>query len=299
MSKKIKEIIVRWTSSLTEITDSEHEAEFELRQLLAFVIKKKKINYFDFDIELEDEQIKKFEELILKRMNHEPIQYIIGEWEFMGLPFYVSRSVLIPRQDSELLAEIAISFIKKRKYSSLLDLCTGSGCVGVSISKRTSIPAVLGDISSNALEIAKKNVELNDAQCSIVLTDMFDEINGSFDVITINPPYIKSSLCHSLQKEVLCEPLLALDGGNDGLDFYRRISDEFQDYLNSEGVLMMEIGFDQAEAVSSIFKDKGVITVYKDISNNDRVISVEMSLTEGEENADKIESNEATLRAAW
>ncbi len=295
MSEKIRQVIERWTPSLSEITNSKHEAEFELRQLLAFVIGRKKLSFFDLDLELKDEQIKTFEALMLRRMNHEPIQYIIGEWEFMSLPFYVDKNVLIPRQDSELLAEIAIAFIKNRNYKSLLDLCTGSGCVGISASKMTSVYAMLGDISSNALKVAKKNVELNNVECSIVLTDMFDEIDGRFDVITINPPYIKSSLCHSLQKEVLCEPLIALDGGNDGLDFYHRISDSFSDYLNPNGVLLMEIGFDQAEAVSSIFKDKGIINVYKDILNNDRVVSVELSFKEGEENADKIESNETTL----
>lgn len=274
MSENIRQIIERWTPSLSEITDSKHEAEFELRQLLAFVIGRKKINFFDLDIELENEQLKYFEVLMLRRMNREPIQYIVGEWEFMGLPFYVNQNVLIPRQDSELLAEIAISFIKKRKYKSLLDLCTGSGCIGISVSKMTSVNAVLGDISSDALKIAKKNIELNNTECNIVLTDMFSGINNSYDVITVNPPYIKSSLCRTLQKEVLYEPLLALDGGDDGLSFYRRIANAFQNYLNPGGVLLMEIGFDQAEAVSSIFSDKGIINVYKDILNNDRVISI-------------------------
>ena len=212
------------------------------------------------------------------RLRHEriPLQHITGEQEFMGLSFRVNEHVLIPRQDTETLAEIAEHFIKNRSYASMLDICTGSGCIGISIAKRTGISAVLSDISIPALHVAKKNAELNGVCCSIIESDLFENIGGCFDIITANPPYIETDVCESLQPEVRMEPRLALDGGDDGLKFYRRISDEFAEQLNRGGTLLMEIGFDQGESVPELFASIGRVKVHKDICGNDRVVSVEL-----------------------
>lgn len=261
---------------LAFVTGDEREADFELRQMLSYVLKADRIGYSELQTQLDEEQSRELSEMISRRLGHEPLQYILGKWEFMGLPFFVNENVLIPRQDTETLAEIAEHFIKSRSYASMLDICTGSGCIGISIAKRTGISAVLSDISIPALHVAKKNAELNGVCCSIIESDLFENIGGSFDIITANPPYIETGVCESLQPEVRMEPRLALDGGDDGLKFYRRISDEFAEHLNRGGTLLMEIGFDQGESVPELFASIGRVKVHKDICGNDRVVSVEL-----------------------
>nr|MDY5756582.1 peptide chain release factor N(5)-glutamine methyltransferase [Eubacteriales bacterium] len=261
---------------LALVTGDEREAEFELRQMLSYVLKADRIGFSELQTQLDEEQSRELSEMISRRLGHEPLQYILGKWEFMGLPFFVNENVLIPRQDTETLAEIAEHFIKSRSYASMLDICTGSGCIGISIAKRTGISAVLSDISIPALHVAKKNAELNGVCCSIIESDLFENIGGCFDIITANPPYIETDVCENLQPEVRMEPRLALDGGGDGLKFYRRISDEFAEHLNRGGTLLMEIGFDQGESVPELFASIGRVKVHKDICGNDRVVSVEL-----------------------
>ncbi len=278
MSESIRNFIADRRSELAEIMGDEHEAEFELRLMLAHVLKVSKISFFDMNSELHDSDLKSLSSMIMRRLNHEPLQYILGEWEFMGQRFYVDENVLIPRQDTETLAEIAETIINKRGFKSLLDICTGSGCIGISVAKRTGIAAALSDISVSALKTAKRNALLNDVSCAIVKSDLFREIDGRFDVITANPPYIESSVCNSLQPEVQFEPRIALDGGDDGLKYYHRIREDFAAHLTPNGILIMEIGYNQGKSVPALFEGLGRVNVYKDLCGNERVVTVEMRM---------------------
>lgn len=276
MSESIRSFIVSRRSELAESLGDEHGAEFELRLMLAHVLKVSKISFFDMNSELHDSDLKCLNSMVMRRLAHEPLQYILGEWEFMGQRFYVNENVLIPRQDTETLVEIAESTINKYGFRSLLDICTGSGCIGISVAKRTGIAATLSDISVSALKTAERNALLNDVPFAIVKSDMFRDIVGRFDVITANPPYIESSICNSLQKEVQFEPRIALDGGDDGLKYYRIIRKDFMTHLMPNGILIMEIGYNQGESVPALFADLGEVNVYKDLCGNDRVVTVKL-----------------------
>ena len=209
-----------------------------------------------------------------------PVQYITGQTKFCGLDFIVNEDVLIPRPETELLVEtvMAVSKCQGVKVSRMLDLCTGSGCIAISLTK--SIPEckiVASDISEAALDIARLNAEKNGVCDNIkfIQSDLFNNIIGKFDIIASNPPYIAGYEFKSLQKEVLMEPHIALDGGKDGLDFYRRIISEAARHLNRGGYLIMEIGFGQKESVAEIIKNSNeleLLEVKKDFSGIDRVI---------------------------
>ncbi len=230
------------------------------------------------DRELSEDDEKRYFEYISRRQKREPVAYILGFWEFMGLKFKVTRDVLIPEQDSEFLVEEAL--VHCEDGFKILDLCTGSGCIALSVLNYTNdTKAVCTDISDKALEIASLNAcELGlDERAEFVKTDIFPEGEcGKFDIIVSNPPYIESRVIETLEPEVRdFEPRLALDGSDDGLLFYRTIADRAADYLFSSGYLIMEIGYNQAEAVKNILEQKGVfheIEVVKDFSGNDRVI---------------------------
>lgn len=209
----------------------------------------------------------RLEELVSRRKSGEPLQYILGKWEFMGLPFYTRPCALIPRQDTETLCEEALSIGGK----TLLDLCCGTGCIGVSLAKLGGFEVTFADISPDCLALARENAALNGVAGSFVLTDMFGNISGSYDMICVNPPYIPTSELASLQAEVKREPALALDGGADGLDFYRRISRDYAAHLNPGGALLMEVGAGQAEDVAEMFPKAEII---KDICGIKRVVAV-------------------------
>lgn len=209
----------------------------------------------------------KLEELVSRRKSGEPLQYILGKWEFMGLPFYTRPCALIPRQDTETLCEEALSIGGK----TLLDLCCGTGCIGVSLAKLGGFEVTFGDISPDCLALARENAALNGVSGKFLLTDMFSDISDSFDLICVNPPYIPTSELASLQAEVKREPRLALDGGADGLDFYRRISRDYAAHLNPGGALLMEVGAGQAEDVAEMFPNAEII---KDICGIKRVVAV-------------------------
>lgn len=219
------------------------------------------------------EQIEIIGELLEKRLTGEPLQYVLGEWDFMGLPFYVDARALIPRQDTELLAETAIRLIGERGYLTCLDLCTGSGCVGISVTKQANIRMTASDISADALELAKENAELNETEVSFIQSDLFDRITGKFDLIVCNPPYLTLEDMQSLQKEVTFEPKLALYGGGDGLDYYRKIAWDYLRYLEPHGALLLEIGSTQAESAAALFGNQ--TTVFNDLNGNPRVLLVE------------------------
>lgn len=209
----------------------------------------------------------RLEELVSRRKSGEPLQYILGKWEFMGLLFYTRPCALIPRQDTETLCEEALSIGGK----TLLDLCCGTGCIGVSLARLGGFEVTFADISPDCLALARENAALNGVSGSFVLTDMFGNISGSYDMICVNPPYIPTSELASLQAEVKREPVLALDGGADGLDFYRRISWDYAAHLNPGGALLMEVGAGQAEDVAEMFPKAEII---KDICGIKRVVAV-------------------------
>ena len=209
----------------------------------------------------------RLEEMVSRRKSGEPLQYILGKWEFMGLPFYTRPCALIPRQDTETLCEEALAIGGR----TLLDLCCGTGCIGVSLAKLGGFEVTFGDISRDCIDLARENAALNGVAGSFVLTDMFGNISGSYDMICINPPYIPTSHLALLQAEVKREPALALDGGADGLDFYRRIARDYAAHLNPGGALLMEVGAGQAEDVAAMFPNAGRI---KDICGIERVVTV-------------------------
>lgn len=221
---------------------------------------------------------KEYEIAVQKRAEHIPLQYIIGEQEFMGLRFKVNSNVLIPRQDTETLVEQVLKIVKPGM--KVLDLCTGSGCVLISvlISVLKNAPELTGmgsDISKTALLVAKENAKLHEVDAEWVRSDLFDNITETFDVIMANPPYIPTGEILSLMPEVRdFEPENALDGGADGLDFYRKIAGQVKDYLNPGGYVYMEIGYDQGEAVSELMRNAGFteVEVIKDLARNDRVV---------------------------
>lgn len=217
---------------------------------------------------------KEYEIAVQKRAEHIPLQYIIGEQEFMGLRFKVNSNVLIPRQDTETLVEQVLKIVKPGM--KVLDLCTGSGCVLISVLKNAPELTGMGsDISKTALLVAKENAKLHEVDADWVRSDLFDNITETFDVIMANPPYIPTGEILSLMPEVRdFEPENALDGGADGLDFYRKIAGQVKDYLNPGGYVYMEIGYDQGEAVSELMRNAGFteVEVIKDLARNDRVV---------------------------
>jgi len=207
-----------------------------------------------------------------------PLQYVTNIQEFMKLDFYVDKNVLIPQPDTEILVEEIINLLndKIKKYN-ILDLCTGSGAIGVSVAKYINSFVTMSDISDKALEIAKKNAVNNGVanECKFILSNMFESIEGKFDVIVSNPPYIRTKIISSLDKEVQNEPHLALDGGEDGLHFYRIIAENAYKYLNENGILALEIGYDQKDEVIDLLKSVGKyndIYCKQDLAENDRVI---------------------------
>lgn len=224
---------------------------------------------------LTEEELKLYKEAISKRRAHIPLQHITGETDFMGLTFHVSEDVLIPRIDTEFLVEEALKLINDG--AEVLDMCSGSGCILLSLMKyKNDIRGVGADISDAALRLAKKNAEDLDVKDAVFIkSDLFSEIEGFFDLIISNPPYIKSEEISTLMEEVRChEPLTALDGGEDGMSFYRKIAESAKDHLISGGHLMVETGYDQGQAVGKIFEEEGYknIRVLRDYPGNERVV---------------------------
>ncbi len=213
-------------------------------------------------------------QLIQRRTEHVPLQYIIGSQEFMGLEFFVTPHVLIPRQDTELLVE---EVLKISDGKTVLDMCTGSGCIIISIAKLVKLKKAVGvDISDDALELAVRNADHQEVRVEFIRSNLFERVEGYYDVIVSNPPYIPTKVINTLMPEVKeHEPLLALDGREDGLFFYRRITADLKKHLCSKGSILFEIGHDQGEAVSRILEEEGFkdIMIKKDLSGLDRIVS--------------------------
>lgn len=232
------------------------------------------------DMILSNDQIEEYNKLINRRLLNEPIAYITNKSEFMGIDFYVNNNVLIPRPETETLVELVIDYIGENKNLTILDMCTGSGCIPISLSKYCNNLNILAlDISEDALNIAKKN----DISNSIYFfkSDMFKNIpkkyKNNLDIIISNPPYIETSVIDTLGENVKkYEPIIALDGKEDGLFFYREISNNAKYFLKPKGIIFLEIGYNQAQNVKNIFLNNGFsnISIKKDLSGLDRIVVV-------------------------
>ncbi len=258
--------------SLANIEDRRNDAWL----LLSMVCKMdRSFYYLHMEEDLPEEQLREYEIALKKRAEHVPLQYIVGETEFMGLKFKVNSNVLIPRQDTETLVEEALKVVKQGMR--ILDLCTGSGCIIISILHNvTDVEGYAIDISKQALNVAKENAKLNDVSVMFERSDLFDNVTGTFDIIVSNPPYIRTEEIVKLMPEVQTfEPMEALDGKEDGLYFYREIVAKCKDYLNPDGRILFEIGYDQGEDVSALLREAGFkdVQVIKDLAQNDRVVT--------------------------
>ena len=229
--------------------------------------------------EMEESCREQYEEAIRKRESRVPLQHITGVQEFMGYEFHVNEHVLIPRQDTEILVEEADRAADDTGAKRILDVCTGSGCILLSLLKMNENRTGTGsDLSEPALKMAEENrrlLEIPEERAAFVQSDLFERIEGTYDMIVSNPPYIRTEEIRKLQEEVrLHDPYGALDGKEDGLYFYRRIIRESRDYLLPGGYLMFEIGYDQAEDVGNLMSEAGYadITVKKDLAGLDRVV---------------------------
>lgn len=275
---KIKDLLLQGISILKE--DNIDDANIKARIILADLLDKNKeyLMIHDED-EIEDGLNKIFLEKIERLKKHEPLQYIINKQEFMGYEFYVDKNVLIPQPDTENLVEEIIYLSEKirKKELRILDMCTGSGAIAISISKLINNSLVYAsDISKKALKIAEENSSRNQANVLFFESDLFDQISElyKFDIIVSNPPYIETDTIKTLSEEVKNEPILALDGGKDGLDFYRKISKKAKNYLNKGGYLAFEIGYNQKIDVEKLLKENEYKNIYsrKDLSGNDRIV---------------------------
>lgn len=222
--------------------------------------------------EAEEEQYRKALE---QRAVHVPLQHLLGYQDFMGLRFQVNEHVLIPRQDTEILVEEAMRYL--HDGMRILDLCTGSGCILLSLLHYSNDCEGVGvDISQEALQVAAQNAELLGIKADFFKSDLYEKVTGKFDLLVSNPPYIERKVIPTLMEEVReYDPYIALDGGEDGLDFYRRIIGGAQDYLKRGGQILMEIGSGQAQAVSELLREAGFkeIDVCRDFAGLDRVVS--------------------------
>lgn len=305
---KIKELILKGIQNLKEnqIEDSNMKA----RILMQHVTQKSRNQLvIDMNEEISQEKEMIYFKYLEELIKGKPLQYITHHQEFMRLDFYVDENVLIPQQDTEVLVEETMKVIEtKRKMQTaeiaknkmtkekgepssvikILDLCTGSGSIAISLAKylqnneiAEDVEIIGIDISRQALEIAKKNAKTNGVEVKFIISNMFKQIKDDkemiFDIIVSNPPYIETNVINTLSKEVQNEPHLALDGGEDGLEFYKTIANEGYKFLKKDGYILVEIGYNQRENVTKLFEERkqyDTISCIKDLAENDRVIKV-------------------------
>ena len=273
---RIKDVYPIWLERLRRA--GMDAADFELDLLLeafCFISKKDRLLYPGR--ELSAEQIERLERLLSRREEGEPLQYLLGWWEFYGRRFRVGSGVLIPRQDTERLVELALRELEDIPSPQVADLCAGSGCIGLTVAcERPDAQVFLLEVSSQAVVYCKENREIWAPHCTLFQTDVLKGTQGlaGLDAVLSNPPYIPSADLSSLQREVRHEPSMALDGTADGLCFYREIPPLWRDALKPGGLLAFEIGYDQAQAVCALLKEACFegIRVEKDYGGNDRVV---------------------------
>lgn len=274
---KIKAVLDYAISELEYITDN---ARFESELLIEALTDYTRLDLIiNSNEEILDEKFELIKEKINKRKSGYPLQYILGSQEFMGLEFKVNENVLIPRQDTEILIETILEKKSEDEVVEILDIGTGSGAISISLAyflKNSKVTSV--DISEKAIEVAKENAKINDVEHRInfIKSDIFQNVDEKkrFGLIVSNPPYIPSKDIETLQSEVKdFEPMLALDGGDDGLDFYKIIIEQGVKYLAKFGILAFEVGHDQAQVIKSIMeKDYKNIEIYKDLPGIERVV---------------------------
>lgn len=287
--KKLKNIIAEYTEKLkTSSPTARLDVELLLSNVLGYDDRIQLI--MNYEKVLEENQFKKFIDLFEKRMNKMPMAYIFNEKEFMGFNFYVDENVLIPRPDTELIVEELIYHINKltpkNKDLKVLDMCVGSGAIIISSAKlindKDNVSLYAVDISKEALSISKKNaLNLNADNITFIQSDLFssknlDPLKGKLDIIVSNPPYIKEDIIESLESDVKnFEPMIALSGGQSGMDFYNKIIEDSREFLKLDGILIFESGHDQAEDIIFKMKECGFTDIYskKDIQGFDRMVA--------------------------
>ena len=269
------------------------DAEIKANMLLQYILKMNKIELLiNKDLEVSKTNIEKFNIYINQVSKGMPVQYLTNKQEFMKLNFYVDKNVLIPQPDTEILVEEALIKVQeienkqketylKSESIKILDLCTGTGAIGISLYKYgKNVEIYASDISKKAIEIAKRNAIANNANIEFILSDMFEQISMcDFDIIVSNPPYIKTDVIKKLSKEVQNEPHIALDGGNDGLNFYKIICSEAYKYVKNGGYIMVEIGYDQKDEVMELFnktRHYKEIQSIQDLGGNNRVVKAKV-----------------------
>lgn len=259
-------------------------SEYDAWLLLAYSFQTDKLKFLMNPLqEISEEGYEAYLDLIEKRSRHIPLQYLTGEQEFMGLSFLVREGVLIPRQDTEILV---LEALKVSEDMEVLDMCTGSGCIILSLAKLGKIKSGTGaDISPAALQIAHENAERLQADVKFLQSNIYSQIDGKYDIIISNPPYIPTGDIPELMEEVKDnEPSIALDGMEDGLYFYREICKGLQTHLNPKGYVFFEIGYNQGEAVRKLLEEAGMdtISIIKDLAGLDRVVTGRWNEKKGE-----------------
>lgn len=268
-------------SKLEDIGDPINVIYMAISHILSIPIFDLKLN--KNSIYLDNNQFGKLDDMVNKMVNENiPLQYLIGTVNIYKEEYIVTPAVLIPRSDTEILIETAIKYIEKYNLKNMLDICTGSGVVGISVSKNSSIEStILSDISEAAIEVTKQNILLNKVEnkCKTYLSDLFADIPflnlNKYDIIVGNPPYIESEVLKKLSDFVKNEPILALDGGESGLDIYIRIFNEAKNHLKNGSFVILEIGYNQAESIRNILinnPEYELLEIVKDINSKDRVV---------------------------
>ena len=260
------------------------DSKIKAKVLLKFVLQKNEqqlvASLYD-EVSLSNQE--KYLCFLQEILQGKPLQYITNNQEFMGLNFYVDENVLIPQPDTEILVQEVIKIteekLKEKSHIEILDLCTGSGAIAIALKHyfKDSVLVYGTDISKEAVQVAKKNAEANNSYVNFLVSDRFKSITKTFDIIVSNPPYIETNVIKNLTKDVRKEPHIALDGGKDGLEFYRVISNEGHKFLKEDGYILVEIGYKQKQSVIKIFGDKSMYEIMasvKDLASNDRVIIV-------------------------
>ncbi len=251
--------------------------QFEARQLVSHILGVSPAELrLGLDKAVDQNDLARLNSAVERRLNGEPLQYIMGWWEFYSLPFKVGPGVLIPRADTELLVDYALEYLKGRPSAKVADLCSGSGCIAIAVAKqRPDCNVSAFELSKDALEYLKFNNEYNCAGVNIIPCDITaDFCADKFDIILSNPPYIETDVIDELDAEVKNEPHMALDGGNDGLDFYRCITEKWVKNLKPGGALMVEVGINQHVAVAELFRHAGLENIgwKADLNGIERVI---------------------------
>lgn len=263
-----EKVVKLFTKNNIDVSDAEW--------LVAVTLSIKRSEVYQKNITVTEKQVEQVAKLALKRVEGEPLAYVLGNSDFYGFNFKVNSDVLIPRPETEELVNLALKYINVD--TSVLDMCTGSGAIAVTVNKLSKAKVTAVDISEKALKIAEFNAKNNETDVGFVLSDAFENVNDLFDVIISNPPYIKTEDIKNLQNEVKREPVLALDGGDDGLNFYRVLATDGAKRLNANGKLFVEYGVNQSADVKNILETSGNfknVEIYKDINGIDRIIKAE------------------------